>query len=111
MRCLIKREATQDCVQPVWEIAESAISEAREKKRTVKPHIVLERSVQLPKSANIKARRFRLRARNGGADQGTTCSQKDTQSELLWVSGLDGFNPGIANTAARVHQLTRIIAK
>src|SRR5882724_1286483 len=70
----------------------------------------------LAKSARRKAptserERFRPRARNYAADQGMTYSQKDTQSELLWVSGLDGFNLGIANTAARVHQLTRIIAK
>jgi hypothetical protein len=31
-------------------LPESAISEAREKKRTIKPNIVLERSVQLSKS-------------------------------------------------------------
>ena len=47
MRCLIKREASQDCVQPVWEVARQRDFRRARKKRAVKPDIILERSVQL----------------------------------------------------------------
>jgi len=59
----------------------------------------------------LEGERFHFRARNGGTELDLTYSQKSTQLELLWVSGLDGFNLGIANTAARVLQLTNNSAK
>jgi hypothetical protein len=59
----------------------------------------------------LEGERFHFRARNGGTELDLTYSQKSTQSELLWASGLDGFNLGIANTAARVLQLTNNSAK
>src|SRR4029077_2300545 len=46
MRGLIKREASQDGVQPVREIARKRDFRCTRKKRAVNPHIVSERSVK-----------------------------------------------------------------
>src|SRR5262249_26431438 len=46
MRCLIKRETSQDCVEPVRKIACKRDFGRAGKKRSVKPNVIPERSVQ-----------------------------------------------------------------